>query len=89
MGARKKAKPVTETEKEYFKRLGARLKYYRLLRGYTNYEAFANEFDFPRSTYGKYERGTNITLLTLNRILEALQVDYDEFHQGLNKGAST
>lgn len=85
MGARKKAKPVTEAEKEYFERLGQRLKYFRLLRGYTNYETFANKFDIPRSTYGKYERGRNITMLILNRILDALEVDYAEFHKELNK----
>jgi len=83
MGARKKVKPVTESEKEYFKRVGERLKYYRLLRGYTNYETFANKFDLSRSTYGKYEKGSNITLLSLIRILDALEVDYDEFHLGL------
>lgn len=83
MASRKRVKPLTEVEKEYFKRVGQRLKYYRLLRGYTNYETFANKFDIPRSTYGKYERGTNITLLTLYRILEALEVDHRDFHAGL------
>jgi transcriptional regulator with XRE-family HTH domain len=85
MATRKKVKPVTEAEKEYFKRVGARLKYYRLLRGHTNYETFANLYDIPRSTYGKYELGRNITLLSLNRILDVLEIEYEEFHRGLNK----
>jgi len=83
MATRKKVKPVTEAEKEYLIRVGERLKHYRLLRGYTNYESFANKFDLQRSMYGQYERGSNITLLTLHRILEVLEVDREEFHRGL------
>jgi transcriptional regulator with XRE-family HTH domain len=60
-------------------KFGARLRYFRKLKGYTNYEHFAYEVDISRSQYGKYENGGNIKLTTLIKILDFMDVTLAEF----------
>jgi transcriptional regulator with XRE-family HTH domain len=69
-------------EQAYFKQVGARLRYFRKLRGYTDYEKFANQHDLSRSQYGQYEKGRNLTLSTLRKILRAMEVSTEEFFKG-------
>ena len=58
---------------------GKRLRYFRKLKGYTNYEHFAYEVNISRSQYGKYENGGNIKLSTLIKILDFMDVTLNEF----------
>ena len=60
-------------------KLGNRLRYYRKLRGYTNYEHLAYDLGISRSQYGKYENGGNIKFSTLCKILTFLNVSLKEF----------
>ncbi len=60
-------------------KFGNRLRYYRKLKGYTNYEHLAFDLDISRSQYGKYENGGNIKLSTLIKILNFLGVSLKEF----------
>lgn len=60
-------------------KIGARLKYFRIDRGYNNYEYLAYELNMSRSQYGTYENGANITIATLIRILDHLNVTLAEF----------
>lgn len=60
-------------------KFGERLRYYRKLRGFSNYEHLAYELGISRSQYGKYENGGNIKLSTLIKILEALNVSLKDF----------
>ena len=72
-------------EKDKLPLLGERLKYFRKLKGYTNYEHFAYDLGISRSQYGKYEKGGNIKFSTLCRILEFLDVSLkDFFENGFN-----
>ena len=72
-------------EQDKLPALGERLKYYRKLKGYTNYEHFAYDLGISRSQYGKYEKGGNIKFSTLCRILEFLDVTLkDFFENGFN-----
>lgn len=71
-------------EKEFLKKIGQRLKYFRKQAGYTNYEYFAYENNFSRPQYGKYEAGANIQLNTLYKILKALNVSPEEFFKGIS-----
>lgn len=72
--------PISKKEEEkYIKQLGARLRHYRKLRGYTNYEYFAYEVLMSRTQYGKYEKGANIQFTTLLNLLKALNVSVTEF----------
>lgn len=61
--------------------LAARLKYFRKLRGYTNYEHLAFDVGISRSQYGKYENGGNIKFSTLCKILAHLGVSLKEFFE--------
>lgn len=66
-------------EDKQLRELGNRLKYYRKLRGYTNYEHLAYDLGISRSQYGKYENGGNIKFSTLSKILNHLDVDLKDF----------
>jgi transcriptional regulator with XRE-family HTH domain len=68
-------------EKEIFlTKIGERLKFFRIKKGYTNHETFANDLDMTRSQYWEYEKGKkNITIFTLNKILLKLNISLSEF----------
>jgi transcriptional regulator with XRE-family HTH domain len=68
-------------EQEKLRLLGDRLRYYRKLKGYTNYEHLAYDLGVSRSQYGKYENGGNIKFSTLCRILDFLNVSLKEFFE--------
>ncbi len=59
--------------------LGERLRFYRKLKGYTNYEHLAYDVGISRSQYGKYEKGGNIKFTTLCKILKHLDVSLSDF----------
>jgi transcriptional regulator with XRE-family HTH domain len=61
------------------KKLGARLRHFRKLKGYSNYEHLAFDLGISRSQYGKYENGGNIKFSTLCKILKHLDVELNEF----------
>ena len=67
---------------EIKKRLGLRLKQLRKNAGYTSAEKFANDNNFSRPTYGKYEQGKpdmNIELDTLIRLIGSHGINMKEF----------
>jgi transcriptional regulator with XRE-family HTH domain len=66
-------------EEQKLRELGERLRYYRKLKGYTNYEHLAYDLGVSRSQYGKYENGGNIKFSTLCKILNHLDVRLEEF----------
>lgn len=68
-----------EKEEKYLMQLGARLRHYRKLRGYSNYEYFAYEVQMSRTQIGRYEKGVNIQFTTLLNLLSALDVSVTEF----------
>lgn len=71
--------PIISNEEKMLNKLADRLKHYRQLRGFTNYEQFAYKFEINRTQYGRYEAGGNIQFTTLAKILEALDVSFEEF----------
>ena len=60
-------------------KLGNRIRALRIKGGYSNYEHFAYEIGISRSQYGKYEKGHNLTFLTLVKILKGLDISLEEF----------
>lgn len=66
-------------ESKHLNQLGNRLRYYRKLKGYSNYEHLAYDLGISRSQYGKYENGGNIKFSTLCKILDFLNVSLNEF----------
>ena len=72
----KKAKVVTDKPKDFYKKMGARIRELRIKAGYSSYEYFAFEHGIGFSQYGKYERGADMRMSTIIRILEALNVNF-------------
>ncbi len=70
-------KPTEELEK-----MGARLKELRIAKGYSNYEQFAYDHNIPRAQYGRYERGQDLRISSLLKVLRALEVSPSEFFKG-------
>ena len=69
---------VNEFEKD-LQKVGNRIKALRIKRGYTSYEIFAFENNINRAQFGRYERGEDLRLSSLLRILKALKVSPEEF----------
>lgn len=69
-----------ETDKaELLEEIGIRLRKLRIKKGFTNYEHFAYENGFNRAQYGRYERGYDLKISTLNRLLKAFEISLAEF----------
>ncbi|MBZ0242222.1 MAG: helix-turn-helix domain-containing protein [Bacteroidales bacterium] len=76
----KAKKPIASPDDEaYLKMLGKRIRELRLEAGYTSHESFAYAHDFPRTQYGRYERGHNITFLNLLKLVNAFGLTLEEF----------
>ena len=55
--AGQRKKPLGEAVDQDLVDFGAYLRHLRKAKGYSNYENFAFEHDFPRAQYGRYEKG--------------------------------
>ncbi|MBS1650421.1 MAG: helix-turn-helix transcriptional regulator [Bacteroidetes bacterium] len=66
-------------ENELHKLLGKRLKELRKCAGYTSRETFAYDAEIPRALYGRYEKGSNITIDSLYRILKFHKIIFKDF----------
>ena len=70
------------TEKEFevdLQRVGNRIKQLRLKAGYTSYEIFAFENNINRTQFGRYEKGEDLRISSLFKVLHALKVTPKEF----------
>ncbi len=59
--------------------IGVRLKKLRIEKGYSSYENFAWDNEIPRVQYWRMEKGTNFTIRTFLRVLDAHQITLKEF----------
>ena len=59
--------------------IGKKLKELRIQKGYSSYEIFAWDNEIPRVQYWRMEKGTNFTIKTFLRILDAHQITLEEF----------
>lgn len=66
------------------KKIGEKLKKLRQERGYTSYETFAFDNNLPRVGYGNHEKGSNITIGSLLRILDIHKVPLKDFFSDFN-----
>ena len=65
---------------EVLKKLGARLRYFRINKNLgKTAEIAANNLDIQRSQYARYESGNNLNFLTLVEILDKMDVSITEF----------
>ena len=61
------------------KLLADRIKMLRKEKGYTNYEFFAYDNDFPRAQYGRYEKGEDLRFSSLMKLIRAFGMTPEEF----------
>ena len=59
--------------------IGKTLKDLRIGKGYTSYEQFAWDNDLNRVQYWRMEKGVNITLKSLLKVLEIHQLSLSDF----------
>ena len=59
--------------------LGERIKQLRKAKGYSNYEHFAFKHGFARSSISRFERGEDMRMSSLLKLLHALDVTLEEF----------
>ncbi len=71
-----------KTEKRLIK-IGSKFKDLRVAKGYTSYENFAIEFDLDRKYYWSVEKGRNISLEYLFKLLEIHKIDLRDFFNDL------
>ncbi len=82
----KKEKKKKEEENELDPRIiemGKRLEALRKEKGYTSYENFAIEQGISRMLYWRMEKGSNFTMTSLLRVLDAHDVSLEEFFEGM------
>ncbi len=51
----------------------------RIEAGYKSYEQFAEDHDISRIQYWKMENGNNFTLKSLLKVLDGLNIDFNDF----------
>ncbi len=81
-----KKKPKTDTSSQdgRIKNIGAHIKTLRIQKGYTSAEIFAYEHDLNRISYWRMERGCNITMNSLLRILDIHKITLSEFFKDID-----
>jgi len=55
------------------------MKEIRKQNGFTNYEIFAYQNEIPRAQYGRYERGSDLKLSSLLKVLDGFDMSLTEF----------
>lgn len=61
------------------KQIGERIKNLRMQKGYENYEKFAYQHDLPRAQFGRYERGQDMQVSSLYKVVRAFDMTMEEF----------
>jgi hypothetical protein len=72
---------INEEEKRLYTLMGKRITELRKKTGYTSQETFAYDADIPRALYGRYEKGANLTIHSLHRILKHHKITFKEFFE--------
>lgn len=75
----KKGKVAKALPNPYLKKLGARVKYLRVKKGYSSGEKFALDHGFSRVQYGRWETGKNLTFLSIVQMIDAFDITVKEF----------
>lgn len=70
---------MDKKEKELYNRMGKRITELRKKAGYTSQETFAYDAGIPRALYGRYEKGANLTINSLCRILKHHDMTLKDF----------
>jgi transcriptional regulator with XRE-family HTH domain len=68
-----------EIEKEILKNLGVRIKNLRIKAGFHSQETFSYACGIPRAQYARYEKGSNVTILSLQKIIKYHKLTWQDF----------
>lgn len=81
MSRRPKKAPVISQKQsnKYLLLVGNRIKKLRIERGFTSYEYFAYEHNISRSQFGRYEKGEDMRLSSLFKVIDALGITISDF----------
>jgi transcriptional regulator with XRE-family HTH domain len=80
--AKKKTEKSNKLDPRIMK-ISEKLEKMRIDKGYTSYENFAIEYGISRMQYWRMEKGTNFTLESLLKILDAHDTTLEEFFKGI------
>ena len=64
-------------------KIAERLKELRQKKGYTSSETFANQFDLSRVHYWRLEKGSNLTIDSLLKIIDIHDIKLKDFFEGI------
>lgn len=65
------------------KKIGTHIKQLRIKAGYSSLEKFAYEFEISRTQYARYERGEDMRISSLMKVLEGHGMTLGEFFRGI------
>ncbi|HXU28331.1 MAG TPA: helix-turn-helix transcriptional regulator [Bacteroidia bacterium] len=70
---------LSKEDKKLHLLIGERLTNLRKKAGYSSQEIFAYDAEVPRALYGRYEKGSNLTISSLYKILKFHKLTLKEF----------
>lgn len=65
-------------------KVARKIKQLRKEKGFSSFEAFANEYGLDRVQYWRVEKGSNITLKTFFKLLEIHNITPQDFFKDFN-----
>ena len=68
-----------EKDKVFIQKLSKRIKQLRIDKGYSSYEYFAYDHGISRSQYGRYEKGVDLRVSSLIKLIEAFELTPSDF----------
>jgi transcriptional regulator with XRE-family HTH domain len=74
---------LTKKQQKRLLKIGERLRELRVKAGYKSYENFAYDNDVNRVQYGRMEKGANITLASLMKVLDIFKISFEDFFKGI------
>jgi hypothetical protein len=74
---------LTKKQQKRLLKIGERLRELRVKAGYKSYENFAYDNDVNRVQYGRMEKGANITIASLIKVLDIHKISFEDFFNGL------
>ena len=78
----KKSPESLDDNQVQYKKIANRIKQLRLKAGYSAAEKFAYEHEISRAQYARYERGVDMQISSLLKILAAHNMTLQEFFKG-------
>ena len=75
---------MTNQTEVVFKKIGEKLKRLRIAAGYSSYETFAQEHDLSRRYYWGAEKGQNLSIQYLIKLLNIHHISIEDFFAELD-----